>query len=239
MKTLKKFTLIELLVVIAIIAILAAMLLPALNKARERAHSAKCLSNLKQVMAAGFLYSDDFSSELPPYWDATRNYTWSGPLLDQKYVTGGELLTCPSYGAKKYIYDGASDNYEIYGIRIVKREGTSRSIDVKGQKIQVNNYEPGNNPYTSPSMAVAFADTIIQTSATTAPRQWYYFNGWQATVASTGGSTPYAIHNDSAVSSAFVDGHAAIVGSRELGDSHIWYYAKKHLAAVPNPIVFP
>lgn len=109
----REFTLIELLVVITIIAILAAMLLPALSRSRELAKRTSCLNRMDQVMMAAFMYNTDWeimpvtqNDEFTHYTSAydLRNYVGRsrdvpeglGVLIADKDLPTGELLHCPS-----------------------------------------------------------------------------------------------------------------------------------------------
>ena len=89
----KKFTLIELLVVIAIIAILAGMLLPALNNARESARNADCTSKMKQNGSSVLLYASDYDDNAPHvYTSGADGVVWTYRLIKGKYMNKNTLL---------------------------------------------------------------------------------------------------------------------------------------------------
>lgn len=105
----KYFTLIELLVVIAIIAILAAMLLPALNKAREKAREVSCTNALKQITQFSNMYFDTYNGEMLVYSSISPGQTWFGSLAKAGFLpepipenaeTLDRMISCPSQTSK-------------------------------------------------------------------------------------------------------------------------------------------
>lgn len=112
-KRIWSFTLIELLVVIAIIAILTALLLPSLSKAREHSRRANCISNLRQIYQGCFLYTDDWNGWLPvslyngehvrAIYDYVGRPDLHGGMVEAKVVRFGAprgLFFCPSLAPK-------------------------------------------------------------------------------------------------------------------------------------------
>ena len=118
----KHFTLIELLVVIAIIAILAAILLPALNSARARGRSASCISNLNQMGKAAFHYVDTFDGITVPLegmavssgsgdlrtWHDARSWYCAYFKPEVNSVPPPQVMMCPEVNRSAYVYYGTS-----------------------------------------------------------------------------------------------------------------------------------
>jgi prepilin-type N-terminal cleavage/methylation domain-containing protein/prepilin-type processing-associated H-X9-DG protein len=158
------FTLIELLVVIAIIAILAAILFPVFAQARAKARQTSCLSNIKQILTASLMYSQDYDERLMPSWlcntgtDAGGNCGNAGAAGNywvdfvQPYSKNRQLLICP-------------DNIEGWGVDRWDQTQYGMNHDNIGwgnsiKQAQVNR----------PAEIIYYADTFAT----------YHNNSWQA-----------------------------------------------------------
>lgn len=210
----RKFTLIELLVVIAIIAILASMLLPALNKAREKARNAACQSNQKQSGQVLLLYAEDNKGFLPggssvwPAMLAEKGYL-PGLTVDGDRFTnegGARYLMCPSLP----VLNPAASTQETYGILFWSFAQDSIQLSALPVRIGFNRADYGV------SRTAILADSVAGASAQN-HRQYHGIN-----VAESPTWSFVHLRHDNRANFLFADGHVAAAGFGDLRD--VWSF---------------